>query len=215
MSYNQQTWLDGAPGNTPLSADRLNHLEQGLSDTSVTAFNAAAAGLPSDYGYVSWSSDPAAIHSAIALTSGVLYLQRIPIRTPNTLISAVHFGLATTGTLTSGRNFAALYDSTGVLLSASADLTAGLAAAGEIVATLLVAQTIAAIGYVYAAVLINGTAMPTVSRGGPATAGVGNAKTTVSTKRFAQYGTAQIVAPTPLTLTSLADTTSPPWMALS
>jgi hypothetical protein len=214
-TYPAQSWLDGVAGNTPLSAARLNYMEQGISAASATAYLAAALPLPTDYGYAAWSSDPASIHSTITLTTGVLYLQRIPIRTPGTVISAVHFGLASTGTLTSGQNFTALYDATGALLSSSADLTSAMAATGEVVGTLAAPQTIAGIGFVYAAVLINGSAMPTVSRGGPLTSGVGNAKTTATTKRFAQYGTAQTAIPTPLTLTSMANTATPPWMALS
>ena len=32
MAYNKQTWLDGKSGGTPISAARLNYLEQGLAD---------------------------------------------------------------------------------------------------------------------------------------------------------------------------------------
>lgn len=31
MAYEKQTWKDGEEGNTPLSAERLNHIEDGLS----------------------------------------------------------------------------------------------------------------------------------------------------------------------------------------
>lgn len=32
MAYSQQTWKDGADGGTPLSAQRLNHMESGIAD---------------------------------------------------------------------------------------------------------------------------------------------------------------------------------------
>jgi lysophospholipase L1-like esterase len=32
MSYDEQTWVDGEDGDTPISAGRLNHIEQGIGD---------------------------------------------------------------------------------------------------------------------------------------------------------------------------------------
>ena len=32
MSYTKQTWVDGSAGGTPISAERLNHIEDGVSD---------------------------------------------------------------------------------------------------------------------------------------------------------------------------------------
>lgn len=37
MAYEKQTWVNGASGNTPLSADRLNHIEEGIFDTSLSS----------------------------------------------------------------------------------------------------------------------------------------------------------------------------------
>lgn len=34
-TYQKQTWLNGPDGNTPLDADRLNHMENGISAASV------------------------------------------------------------------------------------------------------------------------------------------------------------------------------------
>ncbi len=31
MAYEQQTWQDGADGATPLSAERMNHIEAGIA----------------------------------------------------------------------------------------------------------------------------------------------------------------------------------------
>lgn len=31
MAYNPQTWADGEAGGTPITADRLNHIEQGVA----------------------------------------------------------------------------------------------------------------------------------------------------------------------------------------
>lgn len=43
MAYTEQTWADGPGGGTPLSAARLNHLEDGLTATDLAAAAAAAA----------------------------------------------------------------------------------------------------------------------------------------------------------------------------
>lgn len=34
MSYTEQNWNNGASGNTPISADRLRHMELGIKDAS-------------------------------------------------------------------------------------------------------------------------------------------------------------------------------------
>lgn len=34
MSYTKQTWLNGPDGQTPLDADRLNHMEDGIETAS-------------------------------------------------------------------------------------------------------------------------------------------------------------------------------------
>lgn len=36
MSYTKQTWADGPEGGTPITADRLNHMESGIEDASNT-----------------------------------------------------------------------------------------------------------------------------------------------------------------------------------
>lgn len=42
MLYEKQTWVDGAAGETPLSAERLNHVEDGVAAASLTADVATA-----------------------------------------------------------------------------------------------------------------------------------------------------------------------------
>lgn len=50
MSYDKQTWQDGRNGGTPLTASRLNHIEDGVAgiDTRVTANESTLAGRLSD-----------------------------------------------------------------------------------------------------------------------------------------------------------------------
>lgn len=51
MAYKPQEWVDGKDGGTPLSADRLNHIEQGIAEHShdaddVSSGTFAAARIP-------------------------------------------------------------------------------------------------------------------------------------------------------------------------
>ena len=36
MAYEPQTWADGPEGGTPITADRLNHVEQGIATVELT-----------------------------------------------------------------------------------------------------------------------------------------------------------------------------------
>jgi hypothetical protein len=43
MAYDVQSWLDGAAGNTPVNAARLNHIESGIAAADSAATAAASA----------------------------------------------------------------------------------------------------------------------------------------------------------------------------
>lgn len=36
MAYEPQEWADGEDGGTPITAERLNHIEQGIADVETT-----------------------------------------------------------------------------------------------------------------------------------------------------------------------------------
>lgn len=40
MAYKKQEWENGKDGNTPITADRLNHIENGINDAAKKADNA-------------------------------------------------------------------------------------------------------------------------------------------------------------------------------
>lgn len=202
---------------TALSWARSDHIhkERQVTLDRITALESFRAMLPVDFNYLAWSGDPAGVQSTVTPTGGVLYIQRLPIRAAGTVVTNVHCAIATTGTLTSGQNFMALYSSGGTRLSVTADLTTAFGTVGEVVGALAAPQTIAAADFVYAAILLNGSALPTLGRGGPSISGLGNAKMTATTKRFAQYGSTQTATPASLTLASMANTANAPWLALS
>jgi hypothetical protein len=171
---------------------------------------------PLDFGYISWSTDPAEVSSLVTPTAGVLYLTRLPLRQASSLIGNIHLGVGVAGSgLTAGQCFVALFNaSTGARLGVSADISGGLAV-GETTHVITGGATVAGPVYVYLGVLLNGTTMPQLARGGPSISGLSNARTTASSKRFAQYGTAQTAMPSSITLASMTNTVNAPWLAVS
>jgi hypothetical protein len=199
-------------------ADHIHKERQATLDR-ITSLEARSAVVPADYGYITWSSDPHACGSSLMTPSlGVLYLQRLAIRTAGQLIANLHIGLQATGTLTSGQNFLALYDATtGTRLGVTADLTTALGTAGEIKAALTTPQTIAAAGFVYVGMVINGTVAPQFARSGSLVPGLGNILNTASTKRYGALGTTgtYTAAPASLTLSTINNSSNGPWVGLS
>jgi hypothetical protein len=197
-------------------ADHI-HKDNPTTIARIVAVEGRSVPQPADFGYVAWATDPAGIATAVTPTAGVLYLWKIPIRTAGQLISALHLGVSVVGSgLTASQCFMALFDpSTGTRLGITADLSGALGTVGETTHNLTAGATIATAGFVYAGLLLNGTTMPQLARGGPNISGLGNAKTTASSKRIAQYGSAQTAMPSSITLASMVNTANAPWMALS
>jgi len=50
MAYEPQVWADGAEGGTPLSAVRLNHIEQGIAGVELTPGPQGPKGAKGDKG---------------------------------------------------------------------------------------------------------------------------------------------------------------------
>lgn len=43
MAYEPQTWVDGGDGGTPITAERLNHIEDGITPAHKTAADLSKA----------------------------------------------------------------------------------------------------------------------------------------------------------------------------
>ncbi len=86
MSYVKQTWADGPSGGTPVNAERLNHIEDGLD-----ALDALVSTVPAATG-VAGTDTPrivAALAAAGAAGGGTVHLQRDPTNAaPAYLLSA-------------------------------------------------------------------------------------------------------------------------------
>jgi hypothetical protein len=128
-----------------------------------------------DQGYISWAFDPAMSYNGIGPSTGLLYVTAVPVRRSCT-ITNVLTGVAVAGSgLTSGQNFACLYNATGTLLSQTADQTTAWGTAGIKTMALSTAQTVAP-GIYYVGVVSNGTTTPKlfVPIGGPYESGLLN-----------------------------------------
>ena len=112
-----------------------------------------------DQGYIAWAFDPALSYNGNAPTAGLVYVTAVPVRRSGTVTNVINcVGVAGSG-LTSGQNFAALYNSAGTLLSQTADQTTAWASTGIKTMALAAAQAVTP-GIYYVAMWSNGTTPP-------------------------------------------------------
>ncbi len=172
--------------------------------------------LPYDHGLISWSFDPATINAtAIIPTSGQLNLIKLHIPVAATITNVI-FSISTLGSgLTSGDNFAALYNGSGSLLSATADQTNNWQSPGTTgvkIMPLTSAQPVTAGDY-YLAFYSVGTTLPTLRTGGNA-GSIANANLSLANSRFATANTGLTTA-MPGTLAAIAAQAVSWWGAVS
>lgn len=159
---------------------------------------------PQQHGFAEWNFDPIAISSGngTAAVAGTIYLLKCTSRTGGTISNIVTtVGSATTPVLTSGQNFAGIYDSKGVRLAVTADQTTAWATAGVKTMALTSSVTIQAGQDYYIAFVANGSTLPSFvsSAGGSTTSANSNLANAV--QRFTTNGSGTSL-PANLTLTS-------------
>lgn len=170
---------------------------------------------PADHGLIAWNFAPYNVRASdkIAMTAGTLYLAKIPIPAAAT-IAKVGFYVAQAGTsLTTGQNFAALYNAAGSLLSATADLTTTFGTAGGYLVPLTTSQPVTA-GYVYVGIYFNGTGTALAAGAGDAPTGLLNFNLTNAASLYATANTGLTTAP-PSTLGTLTPVTDGIWASVA
>lgn len=191
-----------------------NAMPDGLLQYPLSTVNNAAF-TPADHGLVAWTHDPASLRSTSnATTSGTVYLCKVKVVNRSTVVTNVIVGIEGAGvTLTAGQSFVGLYNSSGTLLSASADQSGNWTSTGLKTIALSAAQTLA-VGTYYVAILSVGTTPPTfaMGAGGATTVSAGLA---TSAARFLTGPTAQTSLPASITLASQTVTSGARWAALS
>lgn len=201
------------PGTTPWGAT-LNAQIQDLDGRTIT-LESANATRPADHGLRAWPFDPATNLVAQVLTTGLLEMVKLPIRTATTITNIVA-AISTAGTgLTASQNWAGLYNSAGTLLSQTADQTTAWASTGMKTMALAAPQSVAAGNY-YVAFVSNGTTPPQMPRG--SSLGIGadllNVGLTAATGRYATAGTVTTL-PASVTMASRTLAARAWWVAVS
>lgn len=160
------------------------------SSGTVNGLHAApATPLPADQNLIAWTFDPVAAASAKAPASGTIYLCKVILRRVAAVTNIVISITAKGAGLVGQQNFAGLYDSSGKLLSATADQTTLWGSPGLRVMVLATEQAHLAVGSYYVAFVSNGMRPPALAAASGVDAVLLNAGLTASTARFATNGT--------------------------
>lgn len=115
---------------------------------------------PADYSWIAWSGDPLNAYTNAAFSvAGDAFFTLIPIRAATTITNVIMYVAVAGATLTSGQNFAGLFNSSGTLLSATADQSTNWQSTGLKTMALSSSQAVAA-GMYYVGFFQNGTTLP-------------------------------------------------------
>lgn len=169
--------------------------------------NAAAAN-----GLLAWSFDPAAAVNNSVLTAGVLYLTKVVLAAPATITNLLAFVVTQGNSLTSGQNFAALFDSSGTQRGITADQTTAWGSNGAKTMA-LTSPYAAAAGSYWVALLANGSTAPAFARS--AGTAVGNIGLAAASYRFGTSGTGQTAVPASVTMGSMGSSAVALWVGVS
>lgn len=168
---------------------------------------------PGDHGLITWNMDPLICQgtSTPLGANGTCYVQRVRIDKRVTVTNIVAWVLTAGATLTTGQNFAALYDGNKNLVASTADQTTAWASTGAKVMALSGGPYTLDPGYYYIVFMSNGTTRPAFIR---ATANAQNVNVSGNSLRFSSANTG-ITTAMPATLGTLTATANPYWAALS
>ena len=176
----------------------------------------ATGWLPSDQGMIDAISDIYAAPNTSILIGGTLYLVKFTPRSSYT-ISNLWFAVTAVGNDTggTGNNFVGLINSSGTLLSGSANVSTRFTATGAAICPLTTPQAVTAGASYWGAILVNfGTTQPTLARGN-GTPVATNLNLSPSGFRFATNGTGLSAIPASITPGSNSGTGISLWMGWS
>jgi len=199
-------------------------LDSTLARTSAGMLSLGAAALivnearPEDHSLITWAFDPYSASGSGAPSAGVLHLIKCEVRAAATA-NFVWVAVPSLGTaLTSGQNFVAVLDSSGNRLAVSADQSVNWATGSGAGVTQKIALTSSAAlttPFVWVAILVNGTGLPSFGRGSTLSSSLYNANLSASTARWATNGSALTSVPASITPSSNSNEANSWWAALS
>lgn len=173
---------------------------------------------PGDMGYTQWSYDPGMINllTGVNPASGTVRMVRLPRLPQSATINSVSFFIGSAAiTPTAGQCFAGVYNSSGLRLGQSADISGQLGTVGMINFALTAPLNPPAGDY-FAAILMNASGVPSlgISNGGALHAAVVNGGLPASIGRVTDGPTAQTSLPLNITMSSRTLITHNTWAAL-
>lgn len=156
---------------------------------------------PDDHSLLAWSFDPAITTAGTALTAGTIYLVGMQVRKSANATTIYWCNQSAGSGLTAAQCWAALLDSSGVVLQ-SADIS-GQGSSGS--RSISITSTPVVPGFYWVAFLFNGTTPPSLARNSTISAGMLNLNRG-NLQRYATNGTSQttITDRTPASNTNLA-----------
>jgi Pectate lyase superfamily protein len=218
-------YLSSATGGRPVNWDGSGKLlvTPGLLTATVSGATAtlnlpAPSGdnaSPQDQNLLAWSYDPVLQTDSSIPAAGVLTLIKVPVYRACS-VTNILLEVATAGSgLTSGENWAGLYTADGALIGKTADQSSAWESFGLHTAALAGGPYYVSQGWVYVAILTNGTTRPAFGRATVQGSGAVNAGLTVAAARYAVNSSAQTTLPSSITMSSNAFSATTYWAALS
>lgn len=168
---------------------------------------------PTDQGLKGWAYDPISVRTGVAPSVGVLNLIKVKLPVATSITNVVVYINALGTLLTSGENFVGLYSSNGTLLGTSADQTAAWGSTGVITAALTGGPFTAGPGFVWVAILSNGSAAPQFGASANLNGTLVNGPVAAGLDRFATQGTGLVALPTPTITVASNTATGNAWWA--
>jgi hypothetical protein len=147
------------------NSHKITGITPGAATGEATTWDQTGGPNPADFGFLSWTGDPAFASASGLLVSGTLYVMKFFMRKAGTISNLnIHVNGAGSG-LTANQNFAALFDAGGTQRGISADQTTNWATTG-LKPNALTVPFAATAGAYYAMFMSNGTTPITVRGGG-------------------------------------------------
>jgi hypothetical protein len=193
----------------------------GATGKAADAGHAHADTVISGHGLLAWNFSHLMASSASGvLTSGVVYVMRIPLTGASISVTNIVAAVFTAGSsLTSSECFAGLYDNTGTKVGGTADQSGSWTSTGLKTMALVSGPFNTSATFAYVVIVSNGTTNPVFARASGA--GVGSSLVSLSwaaaSMPFATNGTGATALPSSLTYSSNSSGSNPQsiWVALS
>ena len=170
---------------------------------------------PSDVGWLAWNYDPAGVVNNSTIPTGGVQLIGVQVRAAVSCTNVIVVVNTGGSVLTSGQNFAGLYNSAGTLIGTSADQTTAWASTGLMTMALTGGPFALPAGLYWVSLLSNGTTSPAFGRNVNNVAGLVNGTNAAATSRYGSILSGQHSLPGSITPASITAQGVGFWAALS